>query len=437
MTPVPGPLVAATFDNGLAVLVGERPHGAQVVCALLVYHTGSARESKGTTGVSHFLEHMMFKGTGSLAKGEIDRLTQQAGGRNNAFTQQDYTAYYFALAADRWTLALDIEADRMRGCTLDPAEFALEKEVILQELYGALDEPWGLLEQELWATIYRQHPYRHPILGWRDDLERLDVDAMRDHYRRYYHPANATLVVCGAVSAPAVLDYARRTLGRIPPGPTVPPPDPALAEPDQVGARVVEIVGRTSATRVVIAHRGPRHGTVDHDALLLAEAILAEGKCSRLYQRLVDGERLLRSIDAHAEGKREDGVFLLSAELVPGAELARVEAALAEEVARLGREPVTADELARARTQLETGHLFTLERASSWAFAIGHYAAYGWLAGYHDYLERVAAVTPARIQDAAARHLRPERRTTGVHRPDPNDAHEDGDPDELDEDADA
>src|SRR5438270_6975929 len=206
------------LQNGLVVLTKEL-HTSPIVTSMIWYRVGSRNESMGPTGKSHFLEHMLFKGTERFKKGEIDLLTLKNGGGNNAFTSHDFTAYYFNFAADRWHIALDIEADRMVNCTFEPDEFEAEKKVVIEELKTGLDSPWGLLVQETDAAAYKIHPYRNPIVGWLQDVERASAAEQQTYYRKYYHPNNAVLVLVGDFNTDQVLERVNEKFSGIPRGP--------------------------------------------------------------------------------------------------------------------------------------------------------------------------------------------------------------------------
>src|SRR5216117_4504183 len=197
------------LNNGLTVLTKEL-HTSPIVTSMIWYRVGSRNEEVGQTGKSHFLEHMLFKGTERFKKGEIDLITLKNGGGNNAFTSHDFTAYYFNFASDRWDVALEIESDRIINCTFDPEEFEAEKKVVIEELKTGLDSPWGLLLQELEAVAFKVHPYRNPIVGWLQDVERATVEEQQAYYRRYYHPNNATLVIAGDFDTQDVLKKVER-----------------------------------------------------------------------------------------------------------------------------------------------------------------------------------------------------------------------------------
>src|SRR5256714_5311149 len=210
------------LDNGFVVLTKE-VHTSPIVTSMIWYRVGSRNEELGQTGKSHFLEHMLFKGTDRFRKGEIDLLTLQNGGANNAFTWLDFTAYYFTFASDRWEVALEIEANRMRHTSFAQEEFDSEKQVVEEELRIGLDGPWEVLENEVWATAFRQHPYHWPTVGWLDDLEAATAADMKAYYDKWYHPQNATLVIVGDFNSEAALARVEELFARIPPGPAAPP----------------------------------------------------------------------------------------------------------------------------------------------------------------------------------------------------------------------
>src|ERR1051325_2746621 len=192
------------LTNGLTLLTKEI-HGKPLVSSIIWYRVGSRNEELGQTGKSHFLEHMLFKGTDRYGKGEIDLLTLQNGGANNAFTDTDFTAYYFTFASDRWQVALEIEANRMRNTSFAQEEFDSEKQGVEEELRIGLDGPWEALENEVWATAFRQHPYHWPTVGWLDDLEAATAADMKAYYEKWDHPRNAKLVLVGDFGSEALL----------------------------------------------------------------------------------------------------------------------------------------------------------------------------------------------------------------------------------------
>src|SRR5207237_7222173 len=283
------------LDNGLVVLTKES-HTSPIVTSMIWYKVGSRNEESGHTGKSHVLEHMLFKGTDKFKKGEIDLLTLKNGGGNNAFTSHDFTAYYFSFASDRWQIALDIEADRMVNCAFDPEEFEAEKKVVIEELKTGLDSPWGLLLQEQEAAAFKVHPYRNPIVGWSQDVERATVEEQQAYYRRYYHPNNATLVLAGDFETNKVLAKVEHAFGSIPAG--TPPPSMLLKEPTQRGERRIIVRWRSKVPRLAIAYHAPEIAHIDSYALQVLGVVLSEGKASSLYQRLVEREQSVTVVSA-------------------------------------------------------------------------------------------------------------------------------------------
>src|SRR3954468_8759576 len=220
------------LDNGLVVLTKEL-HTSPIVTSMIWYRVGSRNEESGHTGKSHFLEHMLFKGTDRFKKGQIDLITLKNGGGNNAFTSHDFTAYYFNFASDRWEVSLEIEADRMVNCAFEPDEFEAEKKVVIEELKTGLDSPWGLLHQEEEAVAFKVHPYRNPIVGWLQDVERATAEEQQNYYRRFYHPNNAVLVLVGDFETDRVLEKVSTVFASVPAGPSA--PVMKLSEPEQNG----------------------------------------------------------------------------------------------------------------------------------------------------------------------------------------------------------
>src|SRR5215813_3610665 len=220
------------LQNGLTLITKEM-HDKPVVATMMWYRVGSRNEELGQTGKSHFLEHMLFKGTDKYAKGEIDLITLKNGGANNAFTWLDFTAYYFTFASDRWQAALEIEASRMRNTSFAEHEFAAEKKVVEEELRIGLDGPWEALENEVWATAFRQHPYHWPTVGWIEDLERATAADMKAYYDKWYHPRNATLVVVGDLDTEQTIARISNLFGHIAAGPEISPL--GTVEPPQKG----------------------------------------------------------------------------------------------------------------------------------------------------------------------------------------------------------
>lgn len=402
-----------TLGNGMRVLIAER-HGDPVVASILWYRVGSRNEREDEAGVSHFLEHMMFKGSGKFAKGEVDLVTTVLGGNNNAFTTPDHTAYWFELASDRWEKALEIEADRMAHLALDALEFEAEKAVVLEELAMGLDDPWRSVSEELQALLFGRHPYRRPIIGYPDTLTALSVDDMRTYYRRFYHPGNATLVVAGDVEPARALASIRAHFEPIPAGAPYASVDRSRATIDVPrGERRIVTRWDDETRRLCMAWPTVRVGTPEDDALDLVAAVLTGGKLGRMHRRLVLESGLATSLSTTNDTRVDGGAFWLYAECARGVEPMELERAIDAELERLAREIVPARELARARRTLDASEAYDSETVTDLAEELGEYAVDADWRMALDGAERLAAVTPRALRDAVRAYLVPERRVVG------------------------
>ena len=391
------------LDNGFRALLVERGP-LPVVASLLWYRVGSRDERTGETGVSHFLEHMMFKGTERFAKGQIDLQTSKMGGSNNAFTDNDGTAYYFAMAADRWETALEIESSRMRDCLLDPHEFASEKNVVLEELAMGEDDPWRPLYQATESLLYQVHPYHHPVIGYRQDLERLSVQQMRDYYHRHYGPNRAFLVVVGNIDRVRTAQRIRELFG---PLPRVEDRKEPLAEPAPIGERRAILRTPHSVTRLCFGFPTCRMGERDDYALDLLAHDLGNSKNSRLYRRLVLKDELVTDVNVMNETRQEPGALFLLCELRDGVQPAKVEAVVREEIEAQIREGVSKKDLARIRAQIKASFLFQDESVLDLAMKLGRFEA-GTPGGYRTLgtvLKTYDSLTPQELRAAAARYF--------------------------------
>ena len=403
--------------NGLRLLVAER-HLDPVVAVITWYRVGARNECEDEAGLSHFLEHMMFKGSKRFGKGVVDQITTELGGTNNAFTSYDHTAYWFELASDRWQKALEIEADRMRHLTLDRAEFSSERDVVLEELSMGLDDPWRRLTDRVQSALFTRHPYRRPIIGHADALAALDVASMRDYYRRFYHPGNATLVVCGDVVAGAVLRAVREHFGSIPAGPGYAEADCFRPAPDApVGELRLETTWPDPGARLCMAWPTSAVCSDDDWALDVISGLLSGGRTSRLMRRLVLDRGLATTISTHNDTRVESGVFWLLAECAQGVEPAALERAVDEELAQLVTERATAREIKRVHSMISASEAFESETVSDLAETLGEYAVDAdWRMAVNG-LERIRAVDATRVREVAGRLLVPERRVVGWSRP--------------------
>lgn len=401
---LPGRLELERLGNGMTVCLLENPQ-APVVTSALFYRAGTRDEVQGHGGTAHFLEHMMFKGSARFGPGEIDRITQALGGVNNAFTSHDSTAYYFNFAADRWTEALAIEADRMASLTLGPEQVASERQVILEEIAMYDSEPWDALEMAVHERLFPGHGYGRPVLGTRETLLATGGEELRDFHRRFYRPDNAILVVAGDIGHGAFAAV-ERALGGIPGGaeqrrgftaPTVP-----LNGVERLERRKGEVA------RLALAFRAPHGAHADHPALRLAATVLGGGRTSRLQHALVEEEQVCVWASADLSEGMDASLMTVTAEVVPGVEPARVEARVFELLADLRSHPPDEEELERCRQIAVADWVFGHEKVHQQALSVGLALALFDLEYLDLHLERLLATDTGRLLDVADRYLRPE-----------------------------
>ena len=408
------------LPNHLTVITKELRDKA-VVATMIWYRVGSRNEELGQTGKSHFLEHMLFKGTDRYPKGVIDLTTHLNGGMNNAFTWLDFTAYYFSFASDRWQTALEIEASRMRDTTFAEQEFASEKQVVEEELRIGLDGPWEALENEVWATAFRQHPYHSPTVGWLEDLESATAADMKAYYDQWYHPRNATLVIVGDFDSGEAITKVEELFGAIPPGPETKPL--AIIEPPQRGEKRVVVKRDTPVERLLVGYHAPAVAASDSYSLRVAEAILSTGKSSRLYRRLVDQDRSVTFATATYHDHIDPSLFYFQAELKPGFKLDEVERAVYSEIDRLKRAEVPAAEFSKAKRLIEADLVLSNEEPLQQAMLLGQYESIANdervpedSRGYHyldTMLDRINAVSVDDVAQSVCKYFTEDNRTVG------------------------
>jgi len=397
------------LPNGLTVLVKE-VRSAPVVSFSVWYRVGSRNEHTGITGVSHLLEHMLFKGTRQYRLGEIARTLFLNGASFNASTYYDWTNYYATIAADRLELAMRIEADRMVNSRIDKADLDAEMTVVRSELEGGENSPGRLLWQAVVSAAFQAHPYSWPVIGWRSDVENVPRDAIHRYYRTHYGPGNAVVVIVGDVTAADALRLVRRHFGPIERIPK--PPDVYTVEPPQRGERRVTVRRSGSLPSALIAWKAPAARHPDTYALDVLATVLGEGRTSRLYQALVE-KGVASRVDAGSPSLRDPFLFYVSATARPGVTAERLETALLEEVERAAAAPITDEELARTQRRAEAEFVFQTNSVTAQARQLGYWAMIGDWRYLTTYLDRIRALTPADIQAVARRTFNADTRTVG------------------------
>jgi zinc protease len=411
------------LDNGMRIFVRE-DHRAPVVVSMVWYVAGSVDELTGTTGVAHVLEHMMFKGTERIPQGEFSRRIARAGGRDNAFTSRDYTAYFQTLHRDQLPLVLEMEADRMTNLVLSKDEFEKELRVVMEERRWRTDDrPHSLLYEGLIATALMSHPYRQPVIGWMNDLKNMKVEDAQAWYQRWYAPNNALLVVVGDVKGDEVVALARKHFGPIK-ARNLPERKPQV-EAEQKGPRRITVQAPSELPSVIMTYRVPKLEDPEKDwepfALDVLEGVLDGHEGARLQASLVRGSRLAAAAGAGYQGiGRGPGMFLLSGTPSEGRTVAELEQALKAEVQRIATEGVREEELVRVKAQVVAAQVYARDSMFAQARQIGSLEAIGLSHRLIDLqVERLRAVTAEQVQQVAQRYFSDDALTVAVLDPQP------------------
>jgi zinc protease len=418
------PVTERVLDNGLTVLV-QQVRTAPLVSVWCWYRVGSGDETPGRTGISHWVEHMNFKGTTRIPADRIKGLVERYGGYWNGYTWVDQTAYTETAPRETLDHLLFIEAERMAHGLYEPAACESERTVIISELEGGENDPDELLERDLAAAAFDVHPYRHPTIGWIDDLRAMTRDDLYAHYRRHYVPANATLVVVGDVDADAALRAVEKHFGAIPAGTR--PETSRPAEPAQAAERRVVVRREGTTGYVKVGMRAPAVDDPDFFPLLVADAVLTGAKGlnlwasftvpppqrrARLYRALVDGG-LASEVRGEMMPTRDPFLYTVTLDASEDVALDEVEGAVLDELDRFAAEGPTPDETRRAQRQLRARLVFETDRVSNIAHQLGYYQTIASWRRFPELAARVDAVTMEQVAEAAARRLAPANRTVG------------------------
>jgi zinc protease len=412
-----------TLANGLQVVVISN-HRSPIVTQMVWYKTGAADETWGKSGIAHFLEHLMFRGTRGVPPGEFSKIVARNGGRDNAFTSYDYTAYFQNVSRDRLELVMKMEADRMAGLTLTDEVVNPERDVILEERRQVIENrPSALLREQMGAALFLNHPYHRPIIGWEHEMRALTRDDAVAWYDKYYNPSNAILIVAGDITVADLKPLAEKYYGPIPGHPL--PQRVRPQEPPPRVARRIELkdprVAQPSITRNYLAP-SYRAGEKEHAyALQVLAELLGGATTSRLNRSLVLEQEVATGAGAWYDPQAYDlGTFGVSASARSGVDIGKVEAAIDEQIKKLLTEGATEDEVERAKSRMKASAIYARDSLSTGARVIGAALTTGQtIEDVEAWPQRIGAVTAAQVNAAARAILQPERSVTGLLLPKP------------------
>jgi zinc protease len=418
------PLRTITLDNGLKVSIKEE-HTAPLASVWCWYKVGSKDERPGRTGISHWVEHMNFKGTTNIPRDQIKGIIEQFGGSWNGYTWIDQTTYMETASRDAVDRMLFIESERMARCLYHPDDCETERTVIISELHGSENDPDQLLDQELTATAIKAHPYRHPTIGWLSDLVSMTRDDLFEHYRSYYVPNNAHLVLVGDVDSDEALRAVERHFGPIAGGPA--PRRQQTTEPEQTGERRLTINREGTTAYLKVGFHAPSIRDPEFFPVLVLDAVLSGAKglnlwssfrvpapqrSTRLYRALIE-QGLASAVAGALLPTAEPFLYTLSTVATEGTSLGRLEEALVRELDDLQRHGITLQELERAKVQLNARFVFENDSIANVAHQIGYFEAIGADDVLGSLATRVAAVTLEQVAHAASALLVRSNRTVG------------------------
>ena len=419
------------LENGLKVLIREE-HTAPLASVWCWYKVGSKDEGPGLTGVSHWVEHMNFKGTTNIPRDQVKGIIEQYGGSWNGYTWIDQTTYLETATRDALDRMLFIESERMANCLYHPDDCESERTVIISELQGGENDPDQLLDQELTVTAFKAHPYRHPTIGWLADLKTMTRDDLYGYYRRYYVPNNATLVIVGDVDTKDAMKRVIHHFGPIEPRPL--DRRPRTVEPEQMGERRVRISKPGTTAYLKVGYHAPALADADFFAVLILDAVLTGAKglnlwssfrtpppqrSARLYRTLVD-KGLASSVIGALLPTQDPFLYTISLTATEGTSLTGLEEATLAELDRARTGGITDQELAKVKNQLRARLVFENDSVTNIAHQLGYYETVADWKVYPTLLPRIQAVTLEQVNAAADRYFKPTNRTIGWFDPVPD-----------------
>jgi zinc protease len=407
------PVAERTLKNGMKVLV-QSDHSIPNVALYIFYRIGSRNERPGTTGLSHFFEHMMFNGAKKYGPGELDKVMEANGGSNNAYTSQNVTVYQDWFPRSAMPLIFDIEADRIQNLNFDPQKIESERGVVASERRSSVDnDNGGLLEEQLWATAFIAHPYQWPVVGWMSDIEHWTIDDLKHHFAMGYSPSNATMVVVGDVTPEEIFQICEKTIEPIPPH--APPPPVTTVEPPQLGERRLVVHKPAELPLLMIAYHVPQTNQPDFYATNILRTILFQGESSRMYQRLVDKDQIALDVSSQLEPAFDPTIAVIVAQPKQAVDPEKCEKAIYEELERVKLSTITDQELEKAKNIRLMEFYHQVRTINGRANTIGTYEVFsGDYTKLFDAAKNYAAVTKEDVQRVAKAFFGANNRTVAT-----------------------
>jgi len=407
------PVATKTLKNGMKVLV-QSDHSIPNVALYIFYRVGSRNEHPGTTGLSHFFEHMMFNGAKKYGPGELDKVMEANGGENNAYTNQNLTVYQDWFPRSALPLIFDIEADRIRYLQFDPKKIASEREVVASERRLRTDnDNGGLLDEQLWATAYIAHPYQWPVVGWMSDIEHWTMDDLKHHFEMGYSPNNATMVVVGDVTSDEIFQLCEKYIEPIPTH--TPPPPVTTVEPEQLGERRLVVHKPAELPLLMIGYHVPQTNNPDFYALNILRTVLFQGESSRMYQRLVDKDQIALDVSSYVESAFDPTLAIIVAQPKQGVDPAACEKAIYEELDKAKTALISDQELEKAKNIRLVEFYHQMRTINGRANTIGTYEIYfGDYTKLFDAAKNYSAVTKEDVQRVAQKYFGANNRTVAT-----------------------
>jgi zinc protease len=407
------PVVTRTLKNGMKVLV-QTDHSIPNIALYIFYRIGSRNEGPGTTGLSHFFEHMMFNGAKKYGPGELDKVMEANGGSNNAYTTRDVTVYQDWFPRSALPLIYDIEADRIQNLSFDPQKIKSEREVVASERRLRVDnDNGGLLDEQLWASAYIAHPYHWPVIGWMSDIEHWTIDQLRHHFEMGYSPNNAVMIVAGDASPDEIFQLCEKYIEPIPTHPA--PPPLVTVEPEQLGERRLVVRKPAQLPLVLLAYHIPQTKSSDFYAINVLRTVLFQGESSRMYQRLVDKDQIALDVSSSVEPAFDPTVVEIAIQPKQNIDPQKCERAFYEELEKVTGTPVSDTELEKAKNIRLADFYREMRTINGRANTIGTYEVFfGDYKKLFDAAKNYSAVTTADVQRVAKAYFGPNNRTVAT-----------------------